>query len=205
MTKRLVNFRGTSDFARIEVKKGAKKTGGSGGGIIWSSCQFANATGEGVGGGTGNRKLLKPNGVQYTFSPATNVLAWKFGSMSAELLTQIMEKYPSTTGVINFVYGINKKFSPKNLHWIQFSRPCNVSGTGEGVIPEQPASNNYVNRQAPTLEELVGGMASPRELANYMNRNTPALLEGYNNFWNEAAYIIYRAYKGGKTTMKEGL
>lgn len=163
-------------------------------GIIWTSCQFANNSPTG-NGRRGNRILHRPNGVQYSFSPITNRLAWQFGLLSAELLTQIMQRYPATSGIIKFVYGINRNFSPRGIEWVRHSRPCNVPGTGEGTLPEQRYSDEYTHRQIPSWEELIGGMANPRELAAYMNRNTPALLEGYNNFWNEAAYLIYRFYK----------
>jgi hypothetical protein len=38
MSKRLINFRGTNDFARVEVRKGAKAKPKTGGGIQWASC-----------------------------------------------------------------------------------------------------------------------------------------------------------------------
>ena len=62
MTKRLVHFRNTDRFARVENRK---KNAGGDQGIVWSSCQnSSNMNGGSSSAGAGGKWL---NGVQYAF------------------------------------------------------------------------------------------------------------------------------------------
>lgn len=61
MTKRLVHFRNTDRFARVENRK---KNAAGDQGIVWSSCQNSSNMNGGSNAGAGGKWL---NGVQYAF------------------------------------------------------------------------------------------------------------------------------------------
>jgi len=100
--------------------------------------------------------------------------------MSADLLALIMEKFPSTTGIINFTYGINAKFSPEGVEWVKITRPCNVGTT------------QYQNKESSALEDLDEGLS---ELENIIKGDSPTLMDAYNKMWNNIGDQIYDFYK----------
>lgn len=153
MAKRLINFRGTQDFARVEGRKPPAPTPGKG--IIWSSCNSTFAGSGGKGGffkmaGTPPKQKMstgfgEPRQRQELRGFGTNLVG------AGVLLSGTVISAP--IGVPLALAGVAFAAYASTIKKVTFSKPCHTPSLPSGFVE-------------PTFEEFHAKLDADQKAAN---------------------------------------
>lgn len=188
MSKRLINFRGTKDFARVENSKGERTITGNK--VVWASCSqltgvklayfkklgpraLVRIGGEGMAGFIKRNEERKYNALPqsqkdllaFMAGDVTGVKGTTFtGQINKAFLKTPKKIEPDVLGRIGADGGI---YIANGMSWVQYSKPCKKKGEPK----EKTADSGWVDRtktpaKLPDIAESDNNLKLPDEYGN---------------------------------------